>query len=131
MPSYVRSLLSELCAKFGADLAAMRPKISKDAASFHSLRRLCACVKPGGYCSRTKAISEVGALPVFIAAMVFSSLPYAYLSTLPFPPLSASAGCERRLAPPIASLPLRKQTALYLPSPHPVQWLLFYFDAVV
>lgn len=71
----------------GADTVAIITKRSEEPASFHSLQRLC--VRPAGYCSWTKAIPEVGALPVFTAAMVLSLLPYAYLSALLCPRLSA------------------------------------------
>lgn len=37
------------------------------------------------------------------------------------------ASCDRRLAPPIARLPLWQYSHLSAPSPHPVQWLLFFF----
>lgn len=77
------------CARFGADTLAVFTKISEGPASLRSLQRLPLCVTPGGYCSRTKAIPDVGALPAFVAAMVFSSLPHAYSSALLFPRLSA------------------------------------------
>lgn len=125
-----------VCIEIEADAVATLTKITEAAASFLSLQCVCVCVKPGVYCSWTRAISEEGARPVVLAASALSSLPYPYSS----PPRSPSPISDRLAASGVslhqslASL-CGKHSHLSSPSPHPVQWLpfffsFFYFDAV-
>lgn len=83
-----------VCIEIEADAVATLTKITEAAASFLSLQCVCVCVKPGVYCSWTRAISEEGARPVVLAASALSSLPYPYSS----PPRSPSPISDRLAA---------------------------------
>ncbi len=105
-------------------MVATLTKIIEAAASFLSLQ--CVCVKTGVYCSWTRLFQGKGPFQSSSLHRPFHRSLIHIHRRLALLAYQRPASCDRRLAPPIARLPLWEYSHLSSPSPHPVQWLLFF-----